>query len=223
MVRAGAGRVLRARGQSAHAVGRLLHAREPRDHDAAVPGAVRARTASRRSSTIPTSCCDDAAQRGAARAVERPDRRAADAGRITTAPTTSTRSSPTQMGIELVEGIDLFVRRRLRLHAHDAGPQRVDVIYRRIDDDFLDPLVFRPDSAARRAGPDGAYRAGNVTHRQRASAPASPTTRSIYSYVPEMIRFYLGEEPMLKNVPTWRCARRRRPAATCSTICTSWW
>jgi uncharacterized circularly permuted ATP-grasp superfamily protein len=68
-----------------------------------------------------------------------------------------------QMGVELVEGQDLFVQGRLRLHAHHAGPRRVDVIYRRVDDDFLDPQAFRPDSTLGCAGLMDVYRAGNVT------------------------------------------------------------
>ena len=84
------------------------------------------------------------------------------------------------------------------------GPQRVDVIYRRIDDDFLDPLVFRPDSALGVPGLMSAYQAGNVRSPMR-SAPASPTTRRSTATCRTIVKFYLGEEPILKNVPTWRC------------------
>ena len=89
------------------------------------------------------------------------------------------------------------------------GPRRVDVIYRRIDDDFLDPLAFRPDSALGVAGLMGAYHAGNVT-LANAVGTGVADDKAIYTYMPEVIRFYLGEEPLLKNVPTWRC---REPEA----------
>jgi uncharacterized circularly permuted ATP-grasp superfamily protein len=84
------------------------------------------------------------------------------------------------------------------------GPKRVDVIYRRIDDDFIDPLVFRPDSALGVPGLYGAYVAGNVTIAN-AMGTGAADDKVIYSYVPEFVRFYLGEKPILKNVDTWRC------------------
>ena len=84
------------------------------------------------------------------------------------------------------------------------GPQRVDVIYRRIDDDFLDPLAFRPDSALGVPGLMSAYLAGNVT-LANAVGTGIADDKAVYTYMPEIIRFYLGEEPLLKNVPTWRC------------------
>src|SRR5260370_13120154 len=84
------------------------------------------------------------------------------------------------------------------------GPQRVDVVYRRIDDDFLDPLAFRPDSALGVPGLFGAYLAGNVTLANAVGTGVSDD-KAIYTYMPEIIRFYLGEEAILKNVPTWRC------------------
>ena len=84
------------------------------------------------------------------------------------------------------------------------GPKRVDVIYRRVDDDFIDPLVFRPDSALGAAGLMGAYLAGNVTLANAVGAGVADD-KAIYTYMPEIIRFYLGEEPLLKNVATWRC------------------
>ena len=93
---------------------------------------------------------------------------------------------------------------RRRLHAHDAGPKRVDVIYRRIDDDFLDPLAFRPDSALGVPGLMSAYQAGNVT-LANAVGTGVADDKAVYSYMPAIVRFYLGEEPILKNVPTWRC------------------
>jgi uncharacterized circularly permuted ATP-grasp superfamily protein len=112
-----------------------------------------------------------------------------------------------QMGIELVEGQDLFVRDGFVYMRTTQGPQRVDVIYRRIDDDFLDPLVFRPDSVLGVPGLMAAYRAGRVTVAN-AIGTGIADDKSIYPYVPDMIRFYLGEEPLLANVPT-RILRRK--------------
>lgn len=111
-----------------------------------------------------------------------------------------------EMGVEVVEGADLFVEDDVVFMRTTAGPQRVDVIYRRIDDDFLDPKAFRPDSALGVPGLFGAFRAGNVA---LANAPGAGIAddKAIYPYVPEMIRFYLGEEPILSNVPTWLCER----------------
>ena len=109
-----------------------------------------------------------------------------------------------KLGIELVEGRDLFVKSEVVYHAHDRGPKRVDVIYRRIDDDFLDPLAFRPDSALGVPGLMSAYQAGNVT-LANAVGTGVADDKAVYSYMPEIMKFYLGEEPILKNVPTWRC------------------
>ncbi len=108
------------------------------------------------------------------------------------------------MGIELVEPVDLFVENDRVWMKTTAGPRAVDVIYRRIDDDYLDPLVFRPDSLLGVPGLFHAYRAGGVT---LCSAPGAGIAddKAIYVYVPEMIRFYLGEEPILANIPTWQC------------------
>jgi uncharacterized circularly permuted ATP-grasp superfamily protein len=111
-----------------------------------------------------------------------------------------------QMGIELVEGQDLFVRDGYVYMRTTQGPQRVHVIYRRIDDDFLDPLAFRPDSMLGVPGLLAAYRAGNVTVAN-AIGTGVADDKSIYPYVPEMVRFYLGEEPILNNVPTWQLRR----------------
>jgi uncharacterized circularly permuted ATP-grasp superfamily protein len=108
------------------------------------------------------------------------------------------------MGIELVEPVDLFVENDRVWMKTTAGPRPVDVIYRRIDDDYLDPLAFRPDSMLGVPGLFHAYRAGGVT---LCSAPGAGIAddKAIYVYVPEMIRFYLGEEPILANIPTWQC------------------
>jgi uncharacterized circularly permuted ATP-grasp superfamily protein len=107
-----------------------------------------------------------------------------------------------QMGIELVEGRDLFVKDDLVYMRTTQGPQRVDVIYRRLDDDFLDPQVFRKDSMLGVPGLLAAYRAGGVT-LANAIGTGVADDKSIYPYVPDMVRFYLGETPLLNNVPTW--------------------
>ncbi|MCP5249369.1 MAG: circularly permuted type 2 ATP-grasp protein [Candidatus Accumulibacter sp.] len=107
-----------------------------------------------------------------------------------------------QMGIELVEGRDLFVKDETVYMRTTQGPQRVDVIYRRLDDDFLDPLAFNKESMLGVPGLLAAYRAGQVT-LANAIGGGVADDKSIYPYVPEMIRFYLGEEPTLHNVPTW--------------------
>ena len=107
-----------------------------------------------------------------------------------------------QMGVELVEGRDLFVDNDTVYMRTTRGPQRVDVIYRRLDDDFLDPLAFRKDSMLGVPGLLSAYRAGRVT-LANAIGTGVADDKSIYPYVPEMIRFYLGEEPILNNVPTY--------------------
>ena len=107
-----------------------------------------------------------------------------------------------QMGIELVEGRDLFVKHETVYMRTTQGPQRVDVIYRRLDDDFLDPLAFRKDSMLGVPGLLSAYRAGRVT-LANAIGTGVADDKSIYPYVPEMVRFYLGEESLLNNVKTY--------------------
>ncbi len=109
-----------------------------------------------------------------------------------------------QMGIELVEGQDLFVQDNHVFMRTTRGPQRVDVIYRRIDDDFLDPRAFRSDSTLGVAGLLAVYRAGKVT-LANAIGTGIADDKSIYPYVPDMIDFYLGEKPILSNVPTHVC------------------
>ena len=111
-----------------------------------------------------------------------------------------------QMGVELVEGQDLVVKDNFVYMRTTRGLQRVHVIYRRVDDDFLDPQVFRPTSTLGCAGLMQAYRAGNVAICN-AVGTGIADDKSVYPYVPEMIRFYLGEEPILQNVPTWICRR----------------
>ena len=109
------------------------------------------------------------------------------------------------MGVELVEGQDLFVDGAFVYMRTTQGPKRVDVIYRRIDDAYIDPLCFRPDSMLGIPGLMDVYRSGGVTICSAPGAGVADDT-AVYTYVPEMIRFYLGEEPILENVPTWKCA-----------------
>ena len=111
-----------------------------------------------------------------------------------------------QMGVELVEGKDLFVDQNTVYMRTTRGPQRVDVIYRRVDDDFLDPLSFRADSALGVPGLLSACRAQRIT-LANAIGTGLADDKSTYLFVPDMIRFYLGEEPILSNVPTWQCSR----------------
>ena len=111
-----------------------------------------------------------------------------------------------QMGVELVEGKDLFVDQNTVYMRTTHGPQRVDVIYRRVDDDFLDPLSFRADSALGVPGLLSACRAQRIT-LANAIGTGLADDKSTYLFVPDMIRFYLGEEPILSNVPTWQCSR----------------
>ncbi len=109
-----------------------------------------------------------------------------------------------QMGVELVEGQDLFVKDNFVYMRTTRGPKRVDVIYRRVDDDYLDPLAFRPKSTLGCAGLLNVYRSGNVAVCN-AIGTGVADDKSIYPYVPKMIEFYLGEKPILKNVPTFMC------------------
>src|SRR5205085_7198764 len=111
-----------------------------------------------------------------------------------------------QMGVELVEGRDLVLENNFVYMRTTAGLRRVDVIYRRVDDDFLDPLCFRPDSMLGVAGLMNAYRCGNVA-LVNAVGTGVADDKAIYPYVGEMIRFYLSQEPILPNVPTYICAR----------------
>ena len=109
-----------------------------------------------------------------------------------------------QMGVELVEGQDLIVRDHFVYTRTTKGPKRVDVIYRRVDDDFLDPGAFRPDSTLGCAGLLDVYRRGNIT-LCNAIGTGIADDKSIYPYVPKMVEFYLGEKPILNNVPTYLC------------------
>ena len=114
-----------------------------------------------------------------------------------------------KLGIELVEGSDLFVRDDIVFMRTTEGPERVDVIYRRLDDDFIDPLAFNPASMLGVPGLMAAYSQGNVT-LANAVGTGIADDKAIYSYMPDIVRFYMGEEPILHNVPTWRC---REPEA----------
>ena len=111
-----------------------------------------------------------------------------------------------EMGVELVEGQDLVVENGIVMMRTTGGPKRVDVIYRRIDDAFLDPLAFNPDSALGVPGLFDAYCKGNVT-LANAVGSGICDDKAIYTYVPDMVRFYLGETPILNNVPTWMCRK----------------
>ncbi|WP_421723066.1 circularly permuted type 2 ATP-grasp protein [Bauldia sp.] len=109
-----------------------------------------------------------------------------------------------KLGIELVEGRDLLVRHNAVFMRTTEGPRRVDVLYRRLDDDFLDPLTFRPDSVLGVPGLMNAYRSGNIT-LANAVGTGIADDKAVYSYMPDIVRFYLDAEPILNNVPTWRC------------------
>ena len=110
------------------------------------------------------------------------------------------------MGLQLVEGRDLFVEKNFVYMKTISGPKRVDVIYRRVDDDFIDPLVFRPDSMLGVPGLMSAYREGNVS-LLNAPGTGAADDKAIYTYLPDIIKYYLGEEPILKNVHTYRCEK----------------
>jgi uncharacterized circularly permuted ATP-grasp superfamily protein len=109
-----------------------------------------------------------------------------------------------KLGCELVEGRDMFVKGDMLYMRTTEGPKRVDVIYRRVDDDFIDPLAFRPDSMLGVPGLMSVYQAGNVT-LANAVGTGIADDKAVYSYMPDIIKFYLGEEPILKNVETHRC------------------
>ena len=112
-----------------------------------------------------------------------------------------------QMGVELVEGQDMFVQNDTLYMRTTRGPRRVHVLYRRVDDDFLDPKAFRPDSMLGVPGLFAAYRAGRVT-LANAIGTGVADDKSIYPFVPDMIRYYLSEDAVLNNVPTWQLCRQ---------------
>jgi uncharacterized circularly permuted ATP-grasp superfamily protein len=113
-----------------------------------------------------------------------------------------------QMGVELVEGHDLTIVDGALKMKTTQGLRQVDVLYRRIDDDFLDPLVFRSDSVLGVPGLFDLYRAGRVTVVNAPGAGIADD-KAIYSYIPEIIKFYTGQEPILKNVPTHNCRNEK--------------
>ncbi len=112
-----------------------------------------------------------------------------------------------EMGVELIQGSDLELENGKMIIRTTAGTQTVDVIYRRVDDAFLDPLSFNPDSVLGSPGIFDAYRDGQI---MIANAPGAGIAddKAIYSYIPEIIKFYLGEKAILKNIPTWRCSEK---------------
>lgn len=112
-----------------------------------------------------------------------------------------------QMGVDLVEGADLFVRDGYVYMRTTKGPKRVDVIYRRVDDDFMDPLNFNPDSMLGVPGISSVYRQQHVV-LANAFGTGIADDKSVYPYVDEMIRYYLQSEPILKNVPTYLCRKQ---------------
>jgi uncharacterized circularly permuted ATP-grasp superfamily protein len=109
-----------------------------------------------------------------------------------------------KLGVELVEGSDLFVHADILYMRTTEGPKRVDVLYRRVDDEYLDPLQFRPDSALGVPGLVSAVHAGNLTVAN-AIGTGIADDKAIYSFMPEIVRFFTGRDPILHNVPTWRC------------------
>jgi uncharacterized circularly permuted ATP-grasp superfamily protein len=122
-----------------------------------------------------------------------------------------------QMGIELVEGRDLVVHDNYVYMRTTGGLKRVDVIYRRVDDDFLDALTFRPDSSLGAAGLFNAYRAGNVV-LANALGTGVADDKAIYAYVPKIIKYYLGEDPILNNVQTFLMTDEKERQHVCSNL-----
>jgi len=112
------------------------------------------------------------------------------------------------MGVDLVEGRDLIVENGFVYMRTTAGLRRVDVIYRRLDDDFIDPVCFRSDSCLGVAGLMNAYRSGNVNLANAVGTGVSDD-KAIYPFVPDMIKFYMNQEAILPNVPTYICAREQ--------------
>jgi uncharacterized circularly permuted ATP-grasp superfamily protein len=122
-----------------------------------------------------------------------------------------------QMGIELVEGRDLVIHDNVVYMRTTAGLKRVDVIYRRVDDDFIDPLAFRPDSILGASGLFNAYRAGNVT-LANAFGTGVADDKALYAYVPAIIRYYLNENPILNNVETYLMTERSQRQHTIDSL-----
>lgn len=119
-----------------------------------------------------------------------------------------------KLGVELVEGSDLFVQADTLYMRTTEGPKRVDILYRRVDDDFIDPLAFRADSVLGVPGLVAAVHAGNLT-LANAIGTGIADDKAIYSYMPEIVKFFTGKDALLPNVPTWRC---REPDALAHTL-----
>jgi uncharacterized circularly permuted ATP-grasp superfamily protein len=180
---------------------RLLYAGKPQNDDAAVSRNVRTAPycAGR---TLPQLSAANAARKLAGgRSVRGGD----DPGRFNSAYFEHSFLAQ-QMGVELVESADLFIKTGAVYMRTTEGPRRVDVIYRRIDDAYLDPLAFKADSMLGVPGLLSVYRAGGVV-LANAIGTGVADDKSIYPFVPEMIRFYLGEQPILSNIPTWQCRK----------------
>ncbi|MEC9190656.1 MAG: circularly permuted type 2 ATP-grasp protein [Pseudomonadota bacterium] len=112
------------------------------------------------------------------------------------------------MGVELVQGSDLYVDNGITYMKTTKGKEKVDIIYRRIDDQFIDPITFNKDSCIGVAGLFDSYKAGNVNI---CSAPGSGIAddKAVYTYMPQIIKFYLGENPVIDNIETWRCSEKK--------------
>ena len=112
------------------------------------------------------------------------------------------------MGVELVQGSDLYVDNGITYMKTTKGKEKVDIIYRRIDDQFIDPITFNKDSCIGAAGLFDSYKAGNVNI---CSAPGSGIAddKAVYTYMPQIIKFYLGENPVIDNIETWRCSEKK--------------
>ena len=200
---------------------RVLHAREPQDDDAALSRAVRQQP-DRAGRALSRPAARDPARRRAARPSTTRPSCVLTPGCYNSAYFEHAFLAQ-QMGVELVEGRTCSSQDDYRLHAHDRGPQRVDVIYRRVDDDFLDPLAFRPDSMLGVPGLLSALPRRATSTLANAIGTGVADDKSIYPYVPEMIQFYLGEEPILNNVPTYMLRDPTTVQLRARPTWTSWW
>ena len=201
-----------ARGQRPHPERHLLRAREPRRDDAPAARPVRLTTACGRSTTTRRCCARRCEEVAPDRVEEDADRRRLDARARSTPPTSSTPSSPARWASSSSRRPTSSCATPTVYIRTTNGLQRVHAIYRRIDDDFMDPLEFRPDSLLGVPGLMRAYRAGTVAI-VNAVGTGVADDKAIYHYVPEMIRYYLGEEPILDNVRTYLLADRRAARA----------
>ena len=200
-----------ARGQRPHAERDLLRAREPRRDDAAAARPVRATTACGRSTTTRRCCASALHEVAPTGGEEEPTIVVWTPGPFNSAYFEHAFLAR-QMGVELVEASDLVVSDAVCYIRTTRGLERVHAIYRRIDDDFMDPLEFRPDSLLGVPGLMRAYRAGTVAI-VNAVGTGVADDKAIYHYVPEMVRYYLDEEPILENVTTYLMADPEQRAA----------